>query len=162
MEPLIKSNKGSRNFCLCQFKSNNTQEDFQINKLKWDKVILNSINIKACETAHKMCFECLNYNIIKWFQYRVLYSILGTRSYLYRVKIGDSRLCGYCNNAEETITHLMCDCTEVKTLWTDIIFRKIQVTLDTDPRSIFIFGYHKQDSNFLALNIIYLITKIYI
>ena len=31
MEPLIKSNKGSRNFYLSQLKNNNTQEDFQIN-----------------------------------------------------------------------------------------------------------------------------------
>ena len=124
-------------------------------------VIQNSIDIKGWETAYKIYFECLDDNIIKWFQYRVLNSILGTRSYLYRVKIGDSPLCGYCNNAEETIIHLMCDCTEVKTLWIDLkyfVFRQIQVNLDTDHRLI-LLGYHKQDPNHLVLNIIYLVTK---
>ena len=89
-------------------------------KRKWDMVIQNSIDIKGWEKAYKICFERLDDYIIKWFHYRVLNSILGTRSYLYRVKIGDSPLCGYCNNGEETIIHLMCDCTEVKTLWIDI------------------------------------------
>ena len=112
------------------FKNNNAKEDFQMTKRKWDMVIQNSINIKGWETAYKICFECLDDNIIKWFQYRVLNSILGTRSYLYRVKIGDSPLCGYCNNAEETIIHLMCDCNEVKTLWIDLnsfVSKQIQV-----------------------------------
>ena len=91
----------------------------------------------------------------------VLNLILGTRSYLYRVKIGVSPLCGYWNNGEETIIHLMCDCMEVKTLWIDLkyfVSRQIQVDLDIDPRLI-LFGYHKQDTNHLVLNIIYLVTK---
>ena len=111
LESLIKSNKVSRNFYLCQFKNNNMQKDFEMNRRKWDMVIQNSINIKGWETAYKICFECLDDNILKWFQYTVLNSILGTRSYLYRVKVADSPLCGYCNNAEETIIHLMSDCT---------------------------------------------------
>ena len=45
LESLIKSNKGSRNFYSCQFKNNSMQEDFQMNKRKWDMVIQNSINI---------------------------------------------------------------------------------------------------------------------
>ena len=61
MDPLIKSNKRLRNFYLSQLKSYNTQEDFQINKLKWDKVIKNSINIKGWETVYKICFECLDF-----------------------------------------------------------------------------------------------------
>ena len=80
------------------------------------------------------------------------------------MKIGVSPLCGYCNNGEETIIHLMCDCTEVKTLWIDLksfVSRQIQVDLDIDPRLI-LFGYHKQDTNHLVLNIIYLVTKKYI
>ena len=134
MVPLIKSKKGSRNFYLCQFK-NNVQEDFQLNKLEWDKVMKNSINIKAWETTYKIYFECIDDNIIKWFQYRVLNLILGTRSYLYKVKIGDSPLCCYCNSTKGTIIHFMCNCTdsEVKTIWIELksfIFRKIQVNLD--------------------------------
>ena len=164
LESLIKLSKGSKNLYLCQFNNDNMQEDFQMNKRKWDMVIPNSINIKGWEKAYKICFECLDDNIIKWFQYRVLNLILGTRSYLYRVKIGVSPLCGYCNSGEETIIHLMCDCTEVKALWIDLksfVSRQIQVDLDIDPRLI-LFGYHKQDTNHLVLNIIYLVTKKYI
>ena len=55
----------------------------------------------------------------------------------------------------------MCDCTEAKTLWTDLksfVSRQIQVSLDIDP-SLILFGYHKQNLNHLVLNIIYLVTK---
>ena len=164
MAPLIKSKKGSRNFYLCQFNNINTQEDFQLNKLKWDKVMKNPINIKEWEITYKICFECIDDSIIKWFQYRVLNLILETRSYLNKVNIGDSPLCCYCNSTKETIIHLMCNCTEVKTIWIELksfIFREFQVNLDIYPRTI-LFGYHKQDSNFLVLNIIYLVTKKYI
>ena len=44
----------------------------------------------------------------------------------------------------------MCNCNEVKTIWIELksfIFRKIQVNLDIDPRTI-VFVYHKQDSFF--------------
>ena len=158
---LINSNKGSKNYYLSQFKSDNAQEDFQTYKNKWNRIIKNSISIKGWETAYRICFECLDCNIIKWFQYRVLNLILGTRSYLYELKIVDTHCCGYSSNAEETVTHLLCYSTEAKSLWTDLkssMFRKTQVILKFDPISI-VFGYFKPDCNFLSLNIIYLITK---
>ena len=55
----------------------------------------------------------------------------------------------------------MCDFTEAQVLWIDLksfVFRQIQVNLDINPRPI-LFVYHKQDSNFLVINIIYLVTK---
>ena len=59
-------------------------------------------------------------NFLVWFQYCILYRILGTKDYLYTVKIATDRTCGICGNYIETIKHLFVDCEKVKFFWGEI------------------------------------------
>ena len=55
---------------------------------------------------YKICFKCLLENQLFWFQYKILFKILGTKAYLKKVKLSSEGLCGLCSDFEETIEHL--------------------------------------------------------
>ena len=58
------------------------------------------------EIIYKVCHKTIQDNEFIWFQYRVLYKILGTKNYLKKVEISDSDECGLCNMESESIDHL--------------------------------------------------------
>ena len=51
---------------------------------------------------------------LKWFQIRLLHSILPTNRFLYICNIKDSSTCSFCKTEEETITHLIWSCPVVQ------------------------------------------------
>ena len=61
---------------------------------------------------------------LKWFQYRILYKVQTTNDYLNKRKVTDSDRCTFCKSEQETISHLLWDCT-----YTDLLearFRRDQ------------------------------------
>ena len=62
-----------------------------------------------------ICFKTVQDNFLVLYQYRILYRILGTKDYLYTVKISTDRTCGICGNYSKTIKHLFVDCE--KKIW---------------------------------------------
>ena len=59
---------------------------------------------------YKVYFWTIKENSLIWLQYRLLFRILGTRSYLYKIKIADSYLCGLCGSECEKIVHIFTEC----------------------------------------------------
>ena len=115
------------------------------------------------ENAYKICFCSIEDNNIIWFQYRILNRILGTKSHLHKLKITDNPICGFCNDLDETIMHLMIDCPIVKSLWNNIktiVNTKTGIQISTTSRHI-LFGYHGTDTTHTLQNILYLIVKKY-
>ena len=99
-----------------------------------------------------------------WFQYKLIYNILATRSYLFNLKITDSNTYGICGNSVETIQHLFTQCSIVQTLWSSIlkwIREKINQNYVLSEINK-LFGYLVRDQNFLSMNFILLITREYI
>ena len=99
-----------------------------------------------------------------WFQYKLIYNILATRSYLFNLKITKSNTCGICSNSVETIQHLFTQCSIVQTLWSSIlkwIREKINQNYVLSEINK-LFGYLIRDQNFLSMNFILLITREYI
>ena len=47
---------------------------------------------------------------IQYFQYRFIHRILGTNSFIFKIKRGDSPLCSFCNAEDETLDHLFWFC----------------------------------------------------
>ena len=56
-----------------------------------------------------------------WFQYRILHRILPTGRFLFMRKIIESSECVLCGQAEETIDHLLWECTVSNTFWSDLL-----------------------------------------
>ena len=48
--------------------------------------------------------------LLTWFQYELLYRIIGVRKYLATIGIDDSSVCRLCTHDEETIVHLFVHC----------------------------------------------------
>ena len=85
LEILQKSKKGAKNFYLAQIQSDTAHDNFGADKLKWDKIMKDGITLQTLEVAYKICFNTVEDNNVKWFQYRVLNGILGTRYRLYKL-----------------------------------------------------------------------------
>ena len=112
----------------------------------------------------QICFHSIDDNNIKWFQYRVINMILGTRQYQFKTKILDNPACGYCNMSEETTEHLFCECAPIISFWHDLrsyVQQKLGMVLNINPINI-VLGPFKTDPNYTFYNILYLITKKYI
>ena len=106
-------------------------------------------------------FKVTNDTTLRWFQYRINNRILGTNSFLHKIRISNSDRCSFCNIEAETIEHLFCDCEHTLNFWTDLI-TLIQEKCDNVDigfsRTDILFG----NSTFKALsNIILLEAKRY-
>ena len=101
----------------------------------WDPILKNNfenLDIEAMwPVIYKNCFKCIEENQVMWFQYRVLFKILGTKDYLKKVKkkvklVTDS-VCGLCSQNNETIEHLFCRCTKFLPTYNGVIIMIIEV-----------------------------------
>jgi hypothetical protein len=121
-------------------------------------MILNGKNIHFHCTKHtkntKLC----------WFQYRIIHRILGTNTFLYKIKVKDCNLCTFCKEEPETIEHLLWGCHKVSDLWHELNRWIFEMTYIEIPLNLEIamFGLlHPYDAN-LIKNKIILLTKFYI
>ena len=84
-----------------------------------------------------------------WFQYKSIYNILATQSYLFNLKITDSSICGICGNSVETIQHLFTQCNPVQELWSNVNGHKKKLNnVLYEINKLFL--YLVQDQNFFA------------
>ena len=58
---------------------------------------------------------------LRWFQYRIINRILTTNTFLYKIKLADTKLCTFCKDEEESLTHIFCKCPIVKCFWNNIL-----------------------------------------
>ena len=131
---------------------------------KWNKSLSVSLSKTHWFNIYQACFHIVTDNYTKWFQYRVLYQILGTRHYLCKVGLSNQRLCRLCNNHNETIRHLMVDCLKTNELWLNIcnwIQNKLGIELKLGNVEK-ILGNYIYDRNFTPLNFVLLNTRRYI
>ena len=63
------------------------------------------------QNVYLMPFKVTNEVKIIMFQYKVIHNVLPTRDTLYRDRISESPLCNLCNTEEQTLHHLLINCT---------------------------------------------------
>ena len=123
-----------------------------------------SINDKIWQNIFKACIKSVIDNDLVWFQYKILFNILDTNEYLYKIKISNSNLCRLCGECPETILLLFAQCKEVQNLWQNLnswIRNKLSIDIDfLDSRKI--LGYEDYDTHFWPLNFILTNVRNYI
>ena len=132
-------------------------------KAKWQDELNIMIDEDMWKNIFYSCFKTVCNNTIIWFQTRLLYRILGTRTYLYKLHIGDSDRCIDCGEIE-TIVHMFVECRTVNKIWKflkEYINRTIKISVYFDKVDI-LFGYSLNNQNKIPLSAIILITKKYI
>ena len=59
------------------------------------------------------------------FQYNVIHNVLPTRVTLYPDGISESPICNLCNTEEQTLHHLLINCTLTVDFWIDSVSRLV-------------------------------------
>ena len=91
------------------------------NEIKWRSLINPSEKLKWIKSyMYKIPYCCTKDSKLIWFQYRILYRILGTKQFLVKCKIKDNPQCSFCKSDEESIEHLFFYCPYISSLWKDI------------------------------------------
>ena len=138
--------------CYLKPKSEEKSEselDFNPNKKWWVK--------------HNNMVRTLSTDIsLRWFQYRINHRILGTNSFLYKIRVIDSNICTFCNEQPETILHLFWSCPKSSQIWEDIrVWIKNELDIDIDFNCIdIIFGMSLE--TYSSINLIICIVKRYL
>ena len=146
------------------FSNNAYSKIIPLCRIKWGELLGESDNEQTWKLVFKACCKSVLDNSIIWLQYKVLFNILPSRDYLYKLKISNNNLCVFCQCSPETIVHLFCECDEVNDLWSNIkqwIFMKTRITVNFS-KSIKLLGFHEMDHNYWPLNLVILSTKKYI
>ena len=82
-------------------------------EVKWENALHINANQGWWERHYNIPFHVTSDKKLQWLQYRINCRILGTNSYLCKIKIKNSDLCTFCNIESETIVHLFWDCIYV-------------------------------------------------
>ena len=106
LKMLTSHRKGSKFFyeiLNSQFKNEKLRD-------KWNNILDTTINDSDWDKIYKICFKTIGRNDLIWLQFRIIQRILGTRAYLYKINIGNSDSCRFCQTAVETIHHIFVSC----------------------------------------------------
>lgn len=142
----------------------NLEKNVPVCMTKWNYLLDEAENQQQWKIIFDVCFKSVADNSVIWLQYKILFNILSTRDYLYKINLKDNNLCVFCNMFPETITHLFCECEKVIQLWHNIeqwILMKIGVSFNFS-NDVKILGYRKMDNNFWPVNFVILMTKKFI
>ena len=120
-----------------------TNEAIRKCKVKWQGKFNLALNEKICHTIYKICFKTIYDNSVIWFQYKIIFGILATKDFLFKIMIVESNHCRLCGENAETIQHLFSQCEIVENLWTDIKQMdqkkiKLPVTYDSNIKSFWV------------------------
>ena len=158
--PLIKSKKHKQIIYITFNKIKKIESPKGINK--W----IDTFNL-ANEDVPKILhipFKTTKNTKLKWFQYRVNHRILCTNKFLNKIGNAENGLCTFCNESDETIEHLLWECTKIQDLLTefeDFCFETLQIRILFNKQT-FLLGKYSTGTNFQAENLILLHTKYYV
>lgn len=122
---------------------------------KWEN-ILNKYDIEW-KNIHFHCTKHTKNTKLCWFQYRIIHRILGTNTFLYKIKVKDCNLCTFCKEERETIEHLLWECHKISDLWHELNRWIFEMTCIEIPLNLEIamFGLlHPYDANLFKNKII--------
>ena len=84
---------------------------------KWSDVLDTDVNAKE---VFRKIVKTTGDTSLRWFQYQIIYRLLPCARFLFQRKIVDSPLCTFCENAEETLSHLLWECPKVQEYWSEV------------------------------------------
>ena len=125
------------------------------------KILRHGFTENTIKKVYLMPFKVTNEVKIIMFQYKVIHNVLPTRATLYRDGISESPLCNLCNTEEQTLHHLLINCTLIHNFW--ILFQdwwhqKTNETITLSTSHI-LYGWHDRTKHWQVLNYSLLIAK---
>ena len=108
-----------------------------------------------------MPFSVTNEVKITMFQFKVIHNVFPTRATLNRDGISESPICNLCNAKEQTLHHLLINCSLTVDFWTlfqDWWHQKTNETITLSTSHI-LYGWHDWTKHWQVLNYCLLIAK---
>ena len=158
---ILKSKKGCKDFY--QILQNPICNEKKVQYSFWEQAFGKVITSDMWVKIYKICFNTVKDNDLIWMQYRILYRILGTRDYLFKLKLANDGACSVCKTASQTIVHLFTGCEKVKIFWNEVkehIKRTLSLDLSISKFDI-VLGYLPKYFS-IPINTTYLVAKSYI
>ena len=131
---------------------------------KWHNELNLNLDYTSWQYIFKLCFKTSGDAYHRWFQYRILHRILANQHLLNKMGMSNSSTCLSCQSDTESLSHLFYFCPNAKYLW-KLLETKIKnstnFSVSFTPMDT-ILGYTLNNNNASAINVILLVTKIYI
>lgn len=105
---ILKSKKGTKDFYDILVKN----REIITGQIKWNRQY--HFSDEDWKHIYEMPFFVTKCSKLQWFQYRINHKILATNSYLFKINIINSPICVFCDLENETIEHILWDCTVVQ------------------------------------------------
>ena len=118
------------------------------------KILRHGFTENSIQKVYLMPFAVTNEVKIIMFQYKVIHDILPTRATLYRDGISESPICNLCNAEEQTLHHLLINCTLTIDFWMlfqDWWYHKTNETITLSTSHI-LYGWHDRAKHWQVLN----------
>ena len=156
---LFNTTASSRDFYKVHIKALYNQEP--LCQERWNNILNDTLDKTDWVNLYRACFYVISDSYSKWFQYRVINQILGTRQYLNKIGLTNTETCRLCNGTSETLKHLLTECPESNELWKNIISwvkNKLGINLRIGNVEK-ILGYYYCDKSFTPVNFLLLHTR---
>ena len=125
------------------------------------EILLHGFTENTIQKVYLMPFAVTNEVKVIMFQYKVIHNVLPTRATLYRDGISESPICNLCKAEEQTLHHLLINCTLTIDFWIlfqDWWYKKTNETITLSTSHI-LYGWHDRTKHWQALNYCLLIAK---
>ena len=160
IELLYKSKKGNKDFLQILKKEILPMSNINI----WHKKLNTVLNENTWSYIFKLSQSIIDDNYFKWFNFKVLHRILGTKKLLHQMNIKENPACRLCEQSPETLIHLFVECNYVQIFWTklfDWIASKLKLVINRDKITL-LFGYLLNTRDNIPINTILIVAKNYI
>ena len=125
------------------------------------KILRHGFTKNTIQKVYLMPFTVTNEVKIIMFQYKVIHNVLPTRATLHRDGISESPTCNLCNAEEQTLHHLLMNCTLTVDFWIRSQgwwYQKTNETITLSTSHI-LYGWHDRTKHWQAFNYCLLIAK---
>ena len=121
--------------------------------LEWNKIFKN-------------CIQTSSDVQLRWLQTRIIHRILPTNRYLFLRKGVDSPLCSFCGREEETIPHLMWNCSVSSSFWLNLENTMKNLCMNCSnlqfSEQLILFGVQNNVSTDKTIDLIIMMAKLYL
>ena len=126
---------------------------------KWEQYFEQNLTMADWLNSFQIINSCTNLIDLRYFHFKMLHLILANNEALYRWKLIESDLCGFCEEEIETLYHTYLECEVTKRFWKDLenyLYGKLGIRIPLTKQEI-ILGC--KGTNMELWNLIYLLGK---
>ena len=91
------------------------------------------------------CFNIIRETRLQYFQFKFIHKILPVNQYLTKLKILDSSLCSFCDNASESLEHLFWSCEFSFKFWNELYANALKDVVPNICFKVIAFGFLEKD-----------------